>query len=202
MVHISLWNRGTNTQFMLGIGRESGLQQFLGTTFQELIHFLIIHSEVIVTFPLLPISEAGSHSHRRITKIRLNSKGGVGRLEYVRHLRGVLCRPALRSITVWPDGYPGRAKHGCTPSRCWTCHLPTSEEKKNKNSYGYRKKNPPWFGSWCDTVLLCLDFHCLAWGEGPWKATYPPQLYNAAIGWMIMMYEILARYSVYLWTGM
>ena len=45
-----------------------------------------MNSEVIVTFPLLPISEAGSHSQIRTTKIRLNSSGGVGRLEYVRHL--------------------------------------------------------------------------------------------------------------------
>lgn len=84
MVPISVRNRGTNTQFMLGTDRESGLQQFFGTPFQELVH-LIIHSEVIVTFPLLPISKAGSRSHI-ITKIRLSSKGSVGRLEYVHHL--------------------------------------------------------------------------------------------------------------------
>lgn len=135
--------QGTNAQFTLGIVRESGLRQFLGTTFQELIHVLIIHSEVIVTFPLLPISGAGSHSHIRITKIRLNSKGGVGRLEYMRHLRGVLCRPALGERNVQPDRHPGRAKHGCIPSRCCTCHVRTPEKKKKKFRMAIERKTHP-----------------------------------------------------------
>lgn len=74
---------------MLGIGRENRIQQFSRTTFQELIDFLIINSKAIVTFPLVPISEAGSRSHIRIKNIRLHSEGVVGRLEYECHVQGV-----------------------------------------------------------------------------------------------------------------
>jgi len=62
MVPASLPTRGTGAQFLLGIGRveqpspleknnSSGTNSFL----------MIIHSEAIVPFPFLPISEAGSH---------------------------------------------------------------------------------------------------------------------------------------------
>lgn len=74
---------------MLGTGRESRIQQICRTTFQKLIDFLIISSKLIVAFPLVPISKAGSHSHTRFKKIRLNSEGVLGRLGYEFHVQSV-----------------------------------------------------------------------------------------------------------------
>lgn len=118
-VPASLQTQGTKTQLLLGTGRaewaSTVVENFSGTN----SFLFIINSEAIVPFPLLPISEAGSHSPVRITQIRLNSKGDVGRLECMRH----------------PQGVPRCAAH--------------------------RAQEKP------DTVLVCLDFQCLASGEGP-----------------------------------
>lgn len=73
----------------MGIDRESRIQQIFRTTFQKFIDFLIINSKLLVTFPLVPISKDGNHSHIRIKKIRLNSEGVLGWLEYEYHVQSV-----------------------------------------------------------------------------------------------------------------